>query len=182
MTKSLVKLIDSALIPAAVMICGKVFGLWFANYVFQLDWAIQTDPNEIFSVKIVYFSLQDRMTATSYSNIIMFSSVFVGFSLILIRALYFHSTHISPRMLARLATRNLLHLIKDSFEIYHQASVWLVILWLCLFAVLINVLIERAYSWTALFSFICTISATVMLLRDVASEISIARKNIHLNA
>lgn len=176
MSKSFTKLIDAALIPAAIMICGKVFGLWFANTIFGLDWNIANDPNDIFSIQVVYTSVNDQIIASSYSNLIMYMFVLIGFSFILTRALFFSKSNISPRTIARLATRNLLNLIGDSFEIYHRASVWLVVLWLALFALAINILMGKAYVWTGIVSFFCTIIATVLLLRDVSKEITIARK------
>lgn len=178
MSKSLVKLIDNALIPAAVMICGKVSGLWLANVLFDLEWGILTDPNNFFSVKIVYSSLAEQITATSYSNLVMYMFVFAGFLFVLARALYFHSSHITPTLIARLATNNLLNLISDSFEIYSKASVWLITLWLALIAVVINVIMGLAYGWTLALGIICTILATLTLLKDVAKEIELARKNL----
>lgn len=178
MSKSLIKLIDAALIPAAVMICGKVVGLWFANALFDLEWGILADPNDFFSVKIVYGSLAEQFIATSYSNLIMYLFVFLGFLFILVKALHFHASHISPSMIAKLATNNLLNLMTNSFEIYYKASVWLVILWLAFSAILINSLLEKAYAWTAVLVFTSTILATLTLLRDVAREISIAKGNL----
>ncbi|MBN2015552.1 hypothetical protein JW766_01855 [Candidatus Dojkabacteria bacterium] len=178
MSKSLIKLIDSALLPAAVMIVGKVVGLIITNIIFNLDWGIATDPNNFFSVRIVYPTVADQITATSYSNLIMYLFVFTGFLFVLVQALYFHSSHITPHMIAKLATNNLLNLISDSFEIYYKASVWLVILWISFFALFINVLMERAYDWIGAVCFISSILATVMLLRDVSSEIQIAKRNL----
>ncbi|MFC1780133.1 hypothetical protein ACFLY9_00345 [Patescibacteria group bacterium] len=178
MSKSLVKLVDAALVPAAIMILGKVIGLWFVNIAFKLDWSIITDSNNFFSVKIEYATLSEQITATSYSNLIMYLFVFAGFLFVLIRALYLHSSHITPSMIAKLATNNLLNLITDSFEIYHKASVWLIMLWLALIALTVNVLLGRAYPWTGVISVLCTVLATVILLRDVAKEVEIAKKNL----
>ncbi|MDD3648263.1 MAG: hypothetical protein PHS44_07260 [Candidatus Dojkabacteria bacterium] len=179
MSKSLTKLIDTALIPAAVMICGKVAGLWFANSVFKLDWGILNDPNNFFSVKVVYPTLDQQITATTYSNVIMYLFVFLGFLFILIRAIFFSSAKISPKTIAKLATNNLLKLVGDSFEIYFQASVWLIVLWLALLALLVNVLVGRALQWTGVVSLCCTMLATVILLRDVYTEIIKAKSNLH---
>lgn len=178
MSKSLIKLIDTALIPAAVMICGKVVGLCFANTVFKLNWGIVTNPSNFFSVNIEYATLAEQITATSYSNLIMFLFVFIGFMFILIRALYFNSSHISPSLVAKLATNNLLNLITDSFEIYRKASIWLVMLWIALFALLINVIIGKAYPWTGVLCIMCTFITTTILLKDVSKEIDSARKNL----
>jgi hypothetical protein len=178
MSKSLIKLIDAALIPAAVMILGKVFGLWFANIAFSLNWGITTDPNNFFSVKIVYETIAEQIIATSYSNLVMYLSVFIGFSIILMRAVYFHSSHISPSMISKLATNNLLGLISDSFGIYHKASVWLIMLWISFIALIVNVILGRAFVWTGIVSFLCSLFTTIILIRDLIKEIDIARKNI----
>ncbi len=178
MSRQLVKLIDASLIPAAVMICGKVLGLWFSNTVFNLNWGILTDPNNFFSVRIVYATVEEQITAASYSNLIMFLCVFGGMSIVLARALFFSSSKISPSMVAKLATNNLLNLMKDSFEIYYQASVWLLMLWLSSFAIGINVLLGRSYTWTIVVCGICTVFATLILLRDTAKEIQLARKDL----
>lgn len=179
MSKSLIKLIDASLIPAAVMICGKVAGLWFVNTVFNLNWGIQTDPNNFFSVKIIYENSSAQITAASYSNLVMFLFVFFGFTIVLIRAVFFHSSHISPRLVAKLATNNLLNLITDSFEIYYKATVWVFMLWLAFFTLLVNVLIGRAYAWTGGLAFMTSLLATIILLRDVSKEIHLARQNIN---
>jgi len=178
MSKSLIKLIDTALIPAAIMILGKVAGLCFANTIFNLNWGILTDPNNFFSVHIEYATLAEQITATSYSNLIMYLFVFAGFLFILVRALYFNSSHISPSLVSKLATNNLLNLITDSFEIYRKASVWLVMLWIALLALLINVLLGKSYPWTGILSIMCTFITSTILLKDVSREIHLARKNL----
>jgi len=179
MSKSLIKLINAALVPAAVMICGKVVGLAITNAIFNLSWNIESDPNNFFSVKIVYNTIHDQMIAASYSNLIMFIAIFIGFLFVLFRALFLHSSHITPRMIARLATNNLLDLIQDSFEIYHNASVWLISTWIALFAIISNVLLGKAYNWTAVLSLAIALIATTALLRDVSHEIKIAKKHIN---
>jgi hypothetical protein len=178
MSKSLLKLIDASLIPAAVMICGKVLGLWLVNSIFKLNWGIITDANNFFSVKISYENQASQILASTYSNLTMYLSIFLGFMFILTKALYFHSSHISPSTIAKLATNNLLNLISNSFEIYYKASVWLIILWFSLLAVIINVFIGNSYLWSGVLCFICTISATIILLQDVYKEIEISRKNL----
>ncbi len=178
MSKSFIKLIDASLVPAAVMICGKVAGLWLSNNLFKLNWGIETNPNDFFSVRIIYDSINDKIIASSYSNLIMFISVFIGFLIVLTRALFFHSSHISPRIIAKLATNNLLSLITDSFEIYYKASVWLFMLWLAFIVIFINALLGDVFIWTLAISFITSVLATTILLRDVAKEISLAKQNI----
>ena len=176
MSKTLVALIDSAIIPAATMICGKILGLFFVNYLFGLDWSLESDSNNLFSIRIIYNSYSDQLLASSYSNLIMFLFVVLGFSYVLISALYFHNSHVSPSIITKLATKNLLNVIKDSFAIYSKASVWIVFLWLSFCAIFLNYLLGRTYNWITVVTFLLALGLTVVLLRDVNQEINIAKR------
>jgi len=68
----------------------------------------------------------------------MYMFLFIGFSVILYRALFLHSSHISPTMLSKLASNNLLNTIANSFEIYYSASIWLIMLWLAFGIIFVN--------------------------------------------
>lgn len=180
MSKSFVKLIDSALLPAALMICGKVVGLLFVNSVFGLDWALNTDTPYFAALQLDYFSTQDVLIATSYSNLIMFVFVVVGFSFLLYQALYLHSSHISPRMLSKLAERNLMHLVKDTFHLYFEAGVWSLFLWACVVIIFIHTLLGTMFTWIFFVAFAIATFLTVLLLRDVQSEIKLAQSELNI--
>ena len=178
MSRTLVKLIDSSILPAAIMICGKVAGLIFVNLAFGYDWGIVTDPNNFFSVNIVYKTAQEQLVATSYSNLIMYIFLFIGLSVVLYRAMFFSASRITPRMISRLANNNLIDLVNDSFEIYYSATVWLVILWLSFFVISINVILSRAFLWTGTVTFAASTVLTIVLLRDVSTEIKLAKDRL----
>lgn len=179
MSKTIISLVDSAIIPAATMICGKVLGLFIVNIIFGLEWAIETDSDNLFSIRIVYNNIDDQIIAASYSNLIMYLFVAFGFSYVLISALYLHNSHVSPRMLANLATRNLLNLIKDSFTIYTQATVWLIFLWIAFVTILLNTFLGKSYAWVSVVTFCMSAALTVVLLRDVGQEIRLTKDKLN---
>jgi len=176
MSKILVKLIDYALLPASLLVVGKFLGLLFAINIFNLDWGIKNIPGSLFSVRPVFYS-EDIILASTYSDLIMFIIMTIGFSFILIQAVYFHNTHVSPRTLMKLASYNLLGLIKSTFEVYHQAAIWSIFIWVVDLLILFNVLTSKTEVWVFVFSCITSLILTVLLLRDVSKEIEISKKS-----
>jgi len=175
MSKTLVKIVDASLFPAALMITGKFLGLYLTVKIFNLEWGIDNNPNTLFSSRPVLFS-QDIQVASSYSDLFLLLAMLLGFSYYVIKAVFFHNTHASHKIVTRLAVNGLISLVKDSFEIYHRATVWLVFLWLTNLSILINTLLNKTYVWVLIIAFTSTVALTVILLRDVAYEISITRR------
>jgi hypothetical protein len=102
----------------------------------------------------------------------------LGFSVVLIQALFFHNSHVSPKSLTKLASNNLLSLVKSSFEIYHKGAVWSLFLWLSNLLILINVLTSKTQPWVFVVSLIVTIVLSLVLLNDAAEEIDLSREAV----
>ncbi len=177
MNKTLVTIVDRALLPAALFVVGKFVGLIITVNVFSLPWTVQEIPESFFTIRPALLS-DDLIVANSYSDLIMFLLLALGFSLILIQAAFFHNSHIHPRLLVKLANNNLLGLIKSSFDLYHNAVIWLLFNWLAVFTIIINVLTQKTYLWIGGVSLITAIVFTVTLLQDVYREIEISKRNL----
>lgn len=175
MSKSLVKIVDASLFPAALMVAGKFVGLYLTIKAFGFDWGVDSKPSVFFSSRPIFME-EDLLVASSYSDLFLIFVMIFGFSFHIIRAIFLHKSHIHPKLLTRLAMHGLLGLVKDSFEIYHRASVWLLFLWLVNVLVLINVLLGKTYTWVLAVGLAATIFLTIVLLRDVAYEIKIAKE------
>lgn len=180
MTRSLVKLVDYSLLPAAVLVVGKFLGLYLTIQIFSLNWGIRNIPNSLFSVRPVFYP-QDVLIASTYSDLFMYLLVMIGFSVVLVQAVIFHNSHISPIMLSRLANHNLIGLVKGSFEIYHKAAMWGVFLWVANGLILLNVLSNKTEAWVFIFSAATSIILNIVMLRDVANEIELSKKNTKLS-
>jgi hypothetical protein len=175
MSKSLVKLVDYALLPAALLVASKFIGLFITTAIFDLSWGIENVPDSIFSVRPIFFA-EDILIASTYSDLIMFIIMMIGFSFILIQAVIFHNSHISPQMLSKLAGYNLLGLVKNTFEVYHKAAIWTIFFWISNIVIFANVALRKTEAWVLIFSLLISVVLTVFLLRDVAQEIEISKK------
>ncbi len=176
MSKSLVKLVDNSLLPAAIMVIGKFAGIIFAIQLFNIPISIKEYTNNIFSYGTA-LNFEDVSTITSYSDLIMFSLVALFFSATIIRAVYLHNTHIKPTLVVRLANRNLLSLVQNSYEIYHSTSIWLLFTWIANAVILVNAATGKTYGWIAIAASITSVLLTVILLQDVYREVENIKHN-----
>lgn len=177
MSHNLVKLIDISLIPATLLVVGKIVGLAVAINIFQLPWTLVELPDSLLAVRPLLLS-EDVTTASTYSDIIMYMCLAVGFSFILVQALFLHETHIKPTLLVRLSNNNLLGLVRSSFDIYHTAAIWLVFIWLCSLLVWINVLAQKTELWVGIVTVVANIIFTALVFQDVYREIEDSRHNL----
>ena len=177
MSSSLIKLIESSIFPAALLVVGKVIGLYLVIRLNGLEWQVNFVNNTIFSVFPVVFG-KDLLIVSSYSDLIMLILVLSGFVFMVVRALYFHNTHIDPRTVVKLANLNFMGLIKGSFKIYTGASIWFIFSFLAEILTIVNMVMGKTYMWVAIFGAVVIIILTVVLIRDIEVEVRRHRKNL----
>lgn len=173
MTRTLAKLLDESIVPAAIIILGKVLGLVLANIVNAIPYSIQPGGS-ILPWTVVYSSAAEATTANTFSNFVMFLVVLAGFSVVLFRAHFLHSTHIPPRLRGKLARLKLENFIADTFEIYHQALVWLSFLWLTNLIIFIYALGGGSIS-LGIIAFLLSFAATYIYTKDIEIELETER-------
>lgn len=175
MSKSLLKLLDNSIFPACIMILGKLVGVLFALWFFDIPYSLRDYFSAVYSLRFVV-PQENIQTVTSYSDLVMYVIMALFFSLVLIRALFLHSTHVTPSLITKLANSNLLKLVQSSYEIYHTATVWLVFMIIANVLVLINVFRGSTYAWIGVVCTIVSVLLTVILLHDVYREIESIKK------
>jgi len=175
MSNSLFKLIDYSLIPAALMVVGKLVGIFLIAGLFSIHIEVRTLANALFAFETLV-APDDLPLISSYSDLFAFALMAFGFAFILISALYFHESHMQISTLNKLAKFDMLSLIKGSFELYHSGFVWLIFLWLANLLILINVSLQRTYLWTFIVTSVFAMALTIIFLKDLLQEVQLARK------
>ncbi|MBN1331870.1 hypothetical protein JW978_03225 [Candidatus Dojkabacteria bacterium] len=177
MTKSLLEILDASIFPAALMIAAKFIGLYITVELFALEWGVENSPNSFFSTRPVLYSSDVALVSTN-SDLLLLFIMLAGLSFYIIRATFFHASHIDPKMLSRLAINGLLGIVSSSYEVYRKATVWLIFVWVTNFTILINALNNKTESWVPVIGIIATLFLSVILLRDVIYEVKLSRENI----
>ena len=177
MSKTLINLIDISLVPAALMVVGKLIGLLITINVFALPWTVQEIPGSFFSIRPALLP-DDVIIASAYSDLIMYMLIAAGFTLVLLQATHFHETHIQPKLLVKLANNNLLGLVRSSFDIYHYAAIWTIFLWLTQILIWVDIASGKTYLWIGIGSLVANVIFTSLLLQDVYREIELSRRDL----
>lgn len=176
MSKSLVKFLDNSLFPASIVILGKIIGILISSKIFNIQWSLKDYANSVFAVSSVV-SQHDMIILTSYSDLIMFGIVAGFLAFEVVRALYFHDSHVKPSMVLKLGNLNLLGLIKSSYEIYHSLSAWWLFTALANVLVWVDVLEGNTYLLIGLFCTVVTIVLSALILQDAYAEIEHVKKH-----
>ncbi|GEM_PF-877216 len=177
-TKSISKLIDQAILPAAILIIGKMGGLFLTVYLLHLNFTVQ--PASFLKI-LPTVHLPDQTSyilAENYSNLAMFMLASVGTIFVITRAHFLHESHISPRLRAKLARLNLEALIASSYKLYHQAAIWLTFLWLSTGFLMLSTIAKITYPQISIIAFIVAANFSWVFALDVEKEVEIQRNQI----
>ena len=127
----------------------------------------------------IFSNSQDYLFINSYSTLAMIVILGSGLLYILVKALYFHDTHISPRLTTKLFHHRLATLIQSSFELYSQGVIWLIYLYLISAVSIILAVFDYTYGWIPVVAvFLCGIS-TIVLIIDVEKELEGLESDYH---
>ncbi len=173
LTRTVTKLLDESIVPAVVIILGKVVGLVLANVVNSLNYSLQFGGS-ILPMTVTYSTQAEANSANTFSNLVMYLVVLAGFSFVLFRAHYLHASHIPPRLTGKLMRLKLENFIADTFEIYHQALVWLSFLWITTLITFIYA-ISGGSVMIGLIAFLFSFTATYLYTKDIEIEMEAER-------
>jgi hypothetical protein len=167
MTKSLVKLVSSSILPAATLIVSKLSGLFIALNILHIEWNIAKDPfaGSVVNVFIQVPNAYAKEIVSSYSNVIMITIMIIVLSIKVFQSEYLDDTKISPKLLMRLAENNLMGIIRNSFDLYYENFLWLIFSWIGVFSIGINTLMGISYSYIFFIAFTFLSILTVLFIR-----------------
>ncbi|MBI2598707.1 hypothetical protein HYW40_00595 [Candidatus Curtissbacteria bacterium] len=173
--RSITKLIDEAVLPAVILILGKMAGLFAAVYFLGLGFTVA--PASFLKVlpTIHFPSYQAYILAENFGNLAMFSLAALGTIFVIVRAHFFHESHIPPQTHARLARLNLESLIAPSGNLYYQAAIWLTFLWLSVGFLIVSTIFKITYPQISIIAFVVAANFSWVFALDVERELEIQR-------
>ncbi|MFW6110230.1 MAG: hypothetical protein ACOC6Q_02270 [Patescibacteria group bacterium] len=164
-SKTLLKLIDKAILPAVLLLAGKILGIAVFVIRHNLD----------FTLNLSSYPPSTIIRINTYSNLYAYGAIAVGFSIILIRSYILHQSHISPQLTVRLHKLDLTGIISTTYELFHQAIVWLSYMWLLSILFLLQAYWNLISVQVALAVLTFSIVQTIIFIRDVDRELNIIR-------
>ncbi len=170
MSKLLRKFLQYIILPTALLIVSKVVGLYVAITFFNLDFFLETRPEQIYSLQIYFTNQTDAVLANSISNLTMFLSIsFVTIYFLIKYRLSILATY-NPRILVKLNNLNLMIWINNKKNTFLRVFVWVMFLWIICITVVTDTLSGSSFSWISILTFLVTIISTWVLIRTFEIE------------
>jgi len=176
--KSLIKLIDEAIIPTLALIIAKMVSIYLISLVFNLSFEVKAQGFLNVLPAISFRNVADYTIAENYSNLAMLIVAALGTLFVLVRAHFFHASHIHPKLHARLVRLNLESLIAPSYHLYHQAAIWLIFLWLTVGFLILSSILGTAYVQIAIIAFVVAANFSWIFALDIEKEVEISRESV----
>lgn len=165
-SKILIKLIDEAIVPAILLISVRIISVVLVSEYFRIPFSISNSG-------FIFNSSESYVKVNSYSLLFMLAALVLGLSLTLVKSLFLHSTHITPKLTAKVFSLKLSSFIQNSFDLYSQGAIWLSYLYLLLLISAVMALFGLVYGWVFYISLATGILATVLFIIDIEKEINI---------
>ena len=169
-SRILLRLIDETIVPAILVIATKVIGMWLVTVLFSIEWQVSLSAS---TTGIQIANREGLLAVNSYSNLLVLVVLMLNLMWVLTKAYHFHETHISPSFTLKLLSLNLTSFISSSSDIYHRALVWLSYLWLVVFLMLLHVILDLAYGWTAAVGVASALFLTWLFINDLEREVRV---------
>lgn len=164
-SKVLLKLIQESIFPVfgilVIYILTSIFSLRSVGYNVNL-YNLQN-----FTIPKTDYIL---INSQNLLNIMIF--VFFGFLYSVSKSLFFHKTHISPKISLSVFNLRMGFLIQDSFHLFSQTFVWLLFNFSILFVITILFILGLTGLYLFLISFFLTIIGTYLFILDIEYEVN----------
>lgn len=163
MSKLIKRALKNSIIPAILMIAGKVIGIFIISAVFGLTFEIGNDLNGSFSTQIYFYDEDTTLFVNSYSDLCMFLFLAVPTIYFILKTAIFQSAMDNPKTIVKITKFNVLEWVTKNDTTFLKIFIWVAFLWIASAVVVINTLQDNTYSWIGILagsiSFLCGLGA-----------------------
>jgi hypothetical protein len=164
-SKILTKLISETLVPFLGFLSIKIIVTILTAY----DLGIKVDLSSVLNLSV---SLENykHINSNILFGFIIFS--FMGLSYSLVKSIYFHSSHVSPRISLSVLNFRVGFLVQDSFHLFSQNLIWLIFNFTTLFLTLFLYFLGLTWLYLVIISAFLTLIGTYFFVLDIEYEMS----------
>jgi len=169
-SKILLKLIDQAIVPAILVVATRIISVMLISNYLNIEFLINTQG-------IVFQTTEEYLKVNSYSLLAVIVVLAIGMTLNMVGSTLFHYEHIKPEITAKLFSLKLHSLIKNSFQIYSRATIWISYLWLMLCVTGLMFYYQMVYALVFYTSVVITVIFTVILAMDIEKKSDVSKNS-----
>jgi len=162
-SKILFKLIQESIIPAFGLTVIKILATIYYGRVIGYS----VDLYNVFNLQVSFGDYQ-LINSNILLSFMLFT--FLGLSYCLVKSLFFHSSHIAPRISLGVFNFRVGFLIQDSFHLFSQTLIWLIFNFTVLFLALFLYIFGLVYGYIVLISSILVLISLYLFILDIEFE------------
>jgi hypothetical protein len=159
MSKLIKRALKNSIIPAILMIAGKVFGIFFVSAIYTLSFEIGNDLNGFFSTQIYFEDSSTTLFVNSFSDLSMVIFLALPTIYFIAKTAIFQTTIDNPKTIVKVARFNILQWITRDDTTFLKIFIWNAFLWVGCSIAVVNALQNSTYSWVGILAgvlaFIC---------------------------
>jgi di/tricarboxylate transporter len=163
MSKLIKRALKNSILPAILMIAGKVLGIFIVSAIYSLTFEIGNDLNGIFSTQIYFYDRDTTLFVNSYSDLLMFMFLAIPTVYFILKTAIFQSTLDNPKTIVKVTRFNILQWITKDNTTFLKIFIWTAFLWIVSAIVVLNTLQDNTYIWIGILSgvtaFLCGLGA-----------------------
>lgn|GEM_PF-6594833 len=163
------KFVSYSLVPSFVLFTTKITSMLVLAKIYNIGYTKTAQG--------IYFSnFENFIFVNNVSNLITFIVMFSFCTLLLVKAYFFHTSHITPKFSAWLNIQNLEHLMVGSIDLYLKTISWFFFMWLTVVLMFGHAAIGIATFNYFVIAFIVALTASVFLIVDIERDHSIIKE------
>jgi len=152
MSKLLKRALKNSLIPAILMVAGKILGIFLLSAIYGLTFEIGNDLNGIFSTQIYFENKDTTLFVNSISDLLMIIFLSVPTIYFIAKTAIFQSAVGNPKTIVKITKFNILQWITKDDTTFLLIFIWCAFLWMASAIVVVNVLQDNTYTWVGILS------------------------------
>lgn len=157
MSKLIIAILKNSILPASLMIAGKVLGLFIAVRLYNFDLYLANDIKQIFTIQVFFTDPVQTIIANSFSNMVMLMLLAAGTFYFLFKHMVQMTATRDPRTIVKLVKYNMLNWATDHNNNFIKALIWCIFLWAACLVTIANAIAGVAADYV-------TITAIVLLV------------------
>lgn len=170
MSKILIRALKNSLMPAILMIAGKLLGIILLSAIYGYTFEIGNDINGIFSTQIIF---SDKIVTTfinSLSDLIMLIFISVPTLYFVIKTSIFQNVLSNPKTIAKVTRLNILKWITKDDTTFLRIFIWCAFLLITSAIVIANTIQGNTYTWVGILAGVISLTSVLGALKTFEVE------------
>ena len=172
MPKLTLNILKNSILPAALLVVGKLLGLFISINIYGLDMYISNEIKGMYSIQIYSLDANQTLLANSFSNAFMLGLIFLVGMFFLIKYQLEVNAKSDPRTLVRLIQLNLYDIVTKSEIQFVKVFVWVAFMSVASLIVLTSSITATTYSFIGIIALALLIFVIWWLVKTFEQEIA----------